>query len=136
MEAFNFALLTKQGWKILQNPSSLVARVSKEKYHDVVPFLEAKVKTYISFVWRSILQATEIFKHSLRWQIGDGRQLLFWKDAWLQTPYDFKVITHNLFLSHNKSVSGLINPESRQWKFEFLETLFLFWDVEELKEFL
>lgn len=32
LETFNLALLAKQGWRILQNPKSLVAKIYKEKY--------------------------------------------------------------------------------------------------------
>jgi hypothetical protein len=33
LESFNMALLDKQGWRLLQNPNSMVARVLKEKYY-------------------------------------------------------------------------------------------------------
>ena len=39
LKAFNLALLAKQGWRILENPRSLVHRVYKEKYLAKVLFL-------------------------------------------------------------------------------------------------
>lgn len=57
LEAFNFALLAKQGWRLMKNPSSLVARVLQAKYHSGVPFLEAKLGSRVSYVWRIIMEA-------------------------------------------------------------------------------
>lgn len=41
LKAFNLALLGKQGWWILQNPTSLVHRVLKAKYFAKSSFMEA-----------------------------------------------------------------------------------------------
>ncbi|KAF5445540.1 hypothetical protein F2P56_034586 [Juglans regia] len=42
LRCFNLALLSKQGWRILQNPTSLVAQVLKQKYFNKGDLLEAK----------------------------------------------------------------------------------------------
>lgn len=41
LRAFNLALLTKQGWRIMQNQNSLVHNVFKAKYFTANYFLEA-----------------------------------------------------------------------------------------------
>ena len=33
LQAFNLAMLAKQGWRLLMNPNFLVARVYKAKYY-------------------------------------------------------------------------------------------------------
>lgn len=38
LEIFNLTLLAKQGWRILQHPESLVAKIMKEKYFPVESF--------------------------------------------------------------------------------------------------
>lgn len=43
-EHFNLALLAKQGWRILQSPSSLAARVLQTKYYPKIDFYSTKVK--------------------------------------------------------------------------------------------
>lgn len=42
LEAFNFALLAKQGWQLIKFLNSLVAKVLKGQYHAQHSFLEAK----------------------------------------------------------------------------------------------
>ena len=42
-EAFNLALLAKQGWRMIHNDSSLCARVFKGKYFPTSSFLNAKL---------------------------------------------------------------------------------------------
>ena len=43
LKAYNLALLAKQGWRIQQNPSSLIHRVFKAKYFTGIPFKEAQL---------------------------------------------------------------------------------------------
>lgn len=43
LEVFNFALLAKQGWRLLKNPNSLMARVLKAKDHRTMPFVKARI---------------------------------------------------------------------------------------------
>ena len=49
LERFNKALLAKQGWRLLQNPNYLMARIFKEKYYSKHTFLEAKIGFNLSY---------------------------------------------------------------------------------------
>jgi hypothetical protein len=45
ISSFNIALLAKQGWRIMTEPSSLLARILKAKYFPTCHFLKAKQVT-------------------------------------------------------------------------------------------
>lgn len=47
----NIALLAKQGWHLLTNPNSLMARVVKDKYFPNNSFMEVGLGNQHSFVW-------------------------------------------------------------------------------------
>ncbi|KAA3465419.1 reverse transcriptase [Gossypium australe] len=52
MAKFNVALLAKQGWGILNNPDSLVARVLKAKYFPNENFLNSCLGNNCSYTWK------------------------------------------------------------------------------------
>lgn len=62
MGHFNMALLANQGWRLLQYPDSLVARVLKKKYFPYCDLLSAPEKSNASFVWKSIFSALGILR--------------------------------------------------------------------------
>ncbi|XP_062152046.1 uncharacterized protein LOC133860461 [Alnus glutinosa] len=63
LEIFNLALLAKQGWRSLSNPSTLVAHIMKEKYYPRVDFMEAQLGRRPSFVWSSIIKARPLVQN-------------------------------------------------------------------------
>ncbi|XP_040996027.1 uncharacterized protein LOC121242200 [Juglans microcarpa x Juglans regia] len=91
LRSFNLALLSKQGWRILQNPNSLVGRVLKQKYFSKVGFLEAKVGTGPSFAWRGIHASLRLLKEGLIWRVGNGQQVNIWLDKWLPFSPPYKI---------------------------------------------
>lgn len=51
---FNIALLAKQGWRLINYPNSLLARVLKAKYYPNSNFLKAQLGRLPSLTWKSI----------------------------------------------------------------------------------
>jgi hypothetical protein len=81
--AFNEALLAKQGWRLITQPESLVAKVYKAKYYPKCSFMEAQIGNGASYTWRSIIHSRWILKKGCYWTIGNGDQVNIWNDNWL-----------------------------------------------------
>ena len=80
LKAFNLALLVKQGWRFKANTSSLVYRVLKARYFQDSNFLGAKLGSYPSYAWKSILAAQNIIRKWCKWQVGNGASIDIWAD--------------------------------------------------------
>jgi len=83
IEAFNLALLAKQGWRILQYPGSLVAIILREKYFTSDSFCTASVGNRPFYAWLSFCYARETLEGGLWWRVGNGESIKVWKDKWL-----------------------------------------------------
>jgi hypothetical protein len=78
---FDKALLTKQCWRLIQNPDSLIAQIIRAKYYPNSSFLESKLGRRPSFIWRSFMVAKELISYGIHWRIGDGRSIKIWGDT-------------------------------------------------------
>ena len=83
LHEFNVAMLGKQGWRLLSEMSSLVARVLKARYYPNTSFLKAKLGSNPSYVWRSIIAAQKLIRSGARWHIGKGDRVNIWSEPWL-----------------------------------------------------
>ncbi|XP_040372958.1 uncharacterized mitochondrial protein AtMg00310-like [Rosa chinensis] len=75
MHQFNLALLAKQGWRLIQNPQSLVARLFKAKYYPDSDFMHASLRGDVSFAWRSIMKGQDVLRRGLRFKVGSGSSI-------------------------------------------------------------
>ncbi|KAL5783292.1 hypothetical protein ACOSP7_008321 [Xanthoceras sorbifolium] len=117
-QAFNKAMLAKQGWRILNDPSSLLSRVLKAKYFPKSNFLSSKLGWKPLFVWRSILWGREVIRKGVRWKIGNGQSISIYDDSWLPRDSSFRVYSPRL-LPDGVSVSALIGAPGR-WKADII----------------
>ncbi|KAG7615876.1 Ribonuclease H domain [Arabidopsis thaliana x Arabidopsis arenosa] len=82
----NKALLAKLGWRLLTDHQSLWARILRRKYKvgDTHNIAWTVPKSTWSSTWRSVgLGIREVVLQGQSWVLGDGRDILFWKDRWL-----------------------------------------------------
>ncbi|KAH9768956.1 reverse transcriptase domain-containing protein [Citrus sinensis] len=109
--SFNQALLAKQGWRIQQCPDSLVARVLQARYFHSSNFLNAKLGSNPSYIWRSILWGRQIICAGSRWRIGNGQDVHIHKANWIPQLITFKPVIKPTMPSE-ALVSELINGEN------------------------
>lgn len=106
--SFNLALLSKQCWKFLQEPTSYISQVFKQKYYPKSNLLEAKLGYKPSLVWRSLLADRQILEVGLLWRISNGRDVKIWKDPWLPNGPNRKISSPMFLLGEQATVSQLI----------------------------
>ena len=116
LKAFNLALLAKQGWQIIQNPSSLAHKVLKARYFPESNFMEAQLGKKPSHTWRSLMAAREVLDRGLRWNIGNRQSVRIWAHRWLPTPHSFKVISPRPQVIEGEMVESLLNWVEGDWK--------------------
>ena len=73
LQAFNLAMLAKQGCQVLKEPSSLMVRVYKAKYFPNCDVLRASIGSNPSYAWRSIHKSLEVLKQGTRCRVGNGK---------------------------------------------------------------
>jgi hypothetical protein len=124
---FNKALLTKQGWRLLQNPNSLTNKILKAKYFQQGSFLSAKLGSRPSFVWRSLLSAKGLLQEQegLMWRVGDGTSIQSWKDRWLPTLTSYSVQSLPRVIPDDSTVSMLIDPDLWGWSSNLIHSIFI-----------
>ncbi|KAK3230420.1 hypothetical protein Dsin_002301 [Dipteronia sinensis] len=120
---FNRALLAKQGWRLINNPDSLAARILKSCYFPDTSFLQAEVCRSGSMVWKGILWGRGILEGGSRWRIGDGSEVRIYHDRWLPRPTTFKTISPQV-LEDKVMVSSLILA-SGAWNVPLIRASFL-----------
>ena len=113
LQAFNLALLAKQGWWILSNPNSILAKVYKAKYFPYDDILNVKLGSNPSYAWRSIFNSLEVIRKGTRWKVGNGKRIHIWEDKWLPTPTTHKVISTPMDFGDFPMVSSLIDENSK-----------------------
>ncbi|XP_074304735.1 uncharacterized protein LOC141639525 [Silene latifolia] len=74
---FNLALLGKQAWRLLTNPTSLWSRLMKVRYFPDNDFMTARVGYNPSYTWRGILEAREVMR-VLDVRISPNKPLDIW----------------------------------------------------------
>ena len=122
---FNQAMLIKEAWRIILNPTSLVTQVLKSKYFPTGDVLNAKLGSLPSYSWRSIHSSLEVIKNGSRWRVGNGKLIHIWNDRWLPTPSTYKVISPPNGNPEFPMVLALIDPITKWWNVNLVRATFL-----------
>ena len=56
----------------------------RKKYLGQQDFFSAQTKQGDSIVWRNIMKCRELIRQGLIWTVGDGKDILFWQDNWIE----------------------------------------------------
>ncbi|KAL0409763.1 UNVERIFIED_CONTAM: putative mitochondrial protein [Sesamum radiatum] len=84
LNAFNIALLAKQGWRVLSQQASLLSQVLKARYFPQCLFWEATMGSRPSLTWRSILLARGVLRvgcEELSAPINPREERVIWKPS-------------------------------------------------------
>lgn len=76
-------MLAKLSWRIIKDPSSLLARTLKGRYFKDRPFVEAGMGNNPYLTWRSIMWGRELFLKGYRWRVGNDKYIDIEKDPWI-----------------------------------------------------
>jgi hypothetical protein len=115
LKIFNLALLAKQGWRLINNPDSLVAQVQREKYFPTGSFLTAQLGRSPSLAWGSLYRAKVVLEGGLRWRVGNRDSIKIWGDKWLPSPSTYQVQSPVQVLDQEARVSSLIDSGRGWW---------------------
>ena len=113
------ALLAKQGWRLLTEPTSLFYRVFQSKYFARCSFWKAKLGSNPSFIWRNILASRDLLRKGMQWSIGNGREVNIWKDEW-----GVSALLKRSNAREVEWVSELIDEEKGVWNLPVLQEIF------------
>ena len=113
MHLFNQALLARQGWKLIQNPNSLCARVLKSKYFPNGNILDTVFASDVSPAWRGIEFGLELLKKGLIWRVGNGRKIQITRDQWILRKEGLKAASF-VRRTRLRWVNQLIDEETKE----------------------
>ncbi|XP_075633558.1 putative mitochondrial protein AtMg00310 [Castanea sativa] len=127
--AFNLAMLAKQGWRMLENPASLMACMYEARYFPNGDILNASIGSNLYYAWRSIHKSIEIIQPGTRWRVGNGKTIHIWDDRWLPTPSTYKVISPRKDFGDFPMLLALIDQDTRRWRKDILDKIFFAFEV-------
>ena len=79
---FNLSLLCKQGWKLMTDPSFLLAQIFRARYYPNSTFLNASLGANPSYNLRGIWTSKNLLQKHCRFRVGNGSSILVKRDPW------------------------------------------------------
>lgn len=135
-ENFNIAMLAEQGWRLVQNPKSLVAQVLRAKYFSATDFLTVNMGSNPSYMRQSLLATKPLLEEGLLWRIGNDKTVSIWSDKWLPQQTTFKPQSSIRFLQVDIKVLNMIDKDTNQRKESLVDAIFSKEEVKLIKAIL
>lgn len=129
LEIFNLALLARQTWGMLQNPTSLSALILKAVYYPENNLFDATLGSHPSQIWRAVLDGRDIMVQGIIRRIGNGETTDIWGVNWLPRTNMKRLIT-SLMQQPPTRVSELINQATSTWDEQLVRATFIPIDAE------
>ncbi|XP_038994949.1 uncharacterized protein LOC120119131 [Hibiscus syriacus] len=132
MGKFNFALLAKQGWRLIYNSDSLAVRVFRAKYYPSFTFSKARLGSNPSLIWHLLML---VFFYvgfvGIYWRISTGDLESIWNNYWLPGNDKIKISTEPV--EGLNFIDDMMNQSERSWNLGLLESNFLREEVDRIK---
>ena len=110
IHVFNLAMLAKQAWRLVHHTQSLFYKVYKARCFPNYSFLDADIGHNPSYVWRSLLMASDILVEGTKWRVGDDRKIDVTSHKWLPHALVFcGPLPSSLY------VKDLLDKDTRCW---------------------
>ena len=130
MRDVNLSLITKLGWKLLNNADTMWVGQLRGKYLHSCSFLSPQTLSTSSWLWKGILQSIPIISKGACFKIHDSSSLPIWSSPWIPTlphftPLPFPSLPQpqtNLIVSDLFSFDP--NSQKPYWNTPLLEHLF------------
>jgi hypothetical protein len=132
MHMFNIALLGKQVWRLLTNPTSLCSQVLLGRYCHNTNLMEASAPKTASKTWRAILAGREAVELGMIKRVGSGESISIWNDNWIPKLHSMRPMGRRRDTDMEK-VSELITNDHK-WNTDVIEDLFFAPDAEAIKK--
>ena len=125
IKKFNNALLSKQVWWLINNPTSLCYRVFKARFFPDCSILEARESVVGSYAWKSLLSARDVIHKRMIWRVRNGESMRIKGDRWLPNQACCSAISPLPQVDDDTRVSSLTDQDRFAWKESLVKELFL-----------
>ncbi|CAN1336304.1 Uncharacterized mitochondrial protein AtMg00310 [Linum perenne] len=117
--SFNNALLARQGWRLINQPTACWASILKSLYFPSGNFLSASKGRRPSWIWAGLVDGRSTLKLGCLRIIGNGSDSSLTEDPWIPDLPSFRLNPHSV---SSRPVSDLINVD-RTWDLDAINSI-------------
>lgn len=128
-EAFNLSIISKQGWKLFNDPSSLFTRNLKAKYFPGHDFLEGDLGHNPSYACRSTWSSQSLATLGYKWKTSDNSKIDAWSMPWILSLTSHKPSTTPPPHMEDLKARDLPSPDLSSWDPDMIHSIFSFTDA-------